>query len=88
MTPYNMDYHEWEVTTQMVHDQKLIDHPTNGLQHECSTKLVMIVGPPEEGSWKEVMFTQVRLVAESARHKRCDSTNTLENPDIYPWIER
>jgi hypothetical protein len=26
MTPFNMDYHEWEVTIHMVHDQKLIGH--------------------------------------------------------------
>jgi hypothetical protein len=31
--------------------------------------LVRIVGPSEEGSWKEVMFTQVLIGAESARHR-------------------
>jgi hypothetical protein len=45
-------------------------------------KLVRIVGPLEEGSRKEVLFTQVQLDAESARRKRCDYTNTLENQDI------
>jgi hypothetical protein len=38
---------------------------------------VRIVGPSEEGVWKEDMFTQDQLVAESTRHKRCDCTNTL-----------
>jgi hypothetical protein len=88
-----MDYHEWEVNIHSVHDQKFIGHvrlsqypnenssgcakPTKGLQPGWYTKLVRIVGPSEEGSWKEVMFTQDQLVAESARHKRCDCTNTL-----------
>jgi hypothetical protein len=26
MTPFNMDYHEWEVTIHRVHDQKIIGH--------------------------------------------------------------
>jgi hypothetical protein len=44
--------------------------------------MVRIVGPPEEGGWKDVMFTQDQLVAESARHKRCNCTNTLGKPRI------
>jgi hypothetical protein len=32
-------------------------------------KLVRFIGLLEEGSWKEVMLTEVQLVAESARHK-------------------
>jgi hypothetical protein len=104
MTPLNMDYQEWEVAIHSVHDQNLIRHvryrlhpnknssgcakPANGLQHEGRTKLVRLIGSLEEGSWKEVMFTQVQPVAESACHKRCDCTNTLENQDIYPWIKR
>jgi hypothetical protein len=99
-----MVYKKWEVIIHSVHEQKFIGHvryrqypkensrgcakPTNGLQHEWYTKLVRIVGPSEEGSWKEVMFTQVQLVAESAHHKRCNYTNTLENKDIYLWIKR
>jgi hypothetical protein len=91
----NMGYHEWEVNIHNVYDQKLIGHvryrqhpnenssrgakPTDGSQHEGHTKLVRIIGSSEEGSWKEVMFTRVQLVAESARHKRCNCTNTLEN---------
>jgi hypothetical protein len=104
MTPLNMDYQEWEVIIHSVHDQKFIGlvryrqspnenscgcaKPTNVLQHEWYTKLVRIVGPSEEGSWNEVMFTQVQLVAESALHKKCNYTNTLGNKDIYPWIKR
>jgi hypothetical protein len=62
--------------------------PTNGLQHEQHMKLVRIVGPSEEGSRKEALFTQVQLVAEGTRRKRCDYTNTLENQVIYPWVKR
>jgi hypothetical protein len=51
-------------------------------------KLVRIVGPSEEGSRKEVLFTQVQLVAESTHRKRCDCTNTLGNQDTCPWIKR
>jgi hypothetical protein len=99
-----MDYLEWEVAIHSAHDQNLIGHvryrqhpnenssgcakPANGLQHEGCTKLVRIIGSSGKGSWKEVMITQDRLVAESARHKRCDCTNTLENRDIYSWIKR
>jgi hypothetical protein len=50
--------------------------------------MVRIVGPSEEGSRKEALFTQVQLVAESTHLKRCDYTNTLENQGIYPWIKR
>jgi hypothetical protein len=99
--PLNMDYHEWEVTIHSDHDRKIIRcpqqfdetcfsraKPTNGLQHEGCTKLERIFVSSEEGRWKEVMFTQVQLVAESAHHKRCDCTNTLVNQDIYTWIKR
>jgi hypothetical protein len=85
MTPHNMDYHECEATTYSDYDQKIIGcrqhfdktcfsrtKPINGLQQEAPTKWERLIGSPEEGSWKEVMFTQVQLVAESARHKRCD----------------
>jgi hypothetical protein len=58
------------------------------LQQEGHTKSVRITEPSEEGSGKKVMFTRIQLVAESARHKRCDCTNSLENHDIYLWIER
>jgi hypothetical protein len=87
-----MDYHEWEVTTHSDYDQKIIrcrqhfdetffsrTKPINGLHHEGHTKVIRLIGSPEEGSWKEVMFTQVQLVAESARNKRCDCTNSLVN---------
>jgi hypothetical protein len=93
-----MDYHEWEVTIHSDYDQKIIrcrqhfdencfsrTKPTNGLQRKGHTKLVRITGPSKR---KEVMFTQVLLGAESAHHKRCDSTNTLDNQDIYLWIKR
>jgi hypothetical protein len=56
--------------------------PTNGLQHEGRTKKVRIIGPSGEGSLKEVMFTQVQLVVESARHKSCDFINTLGKTKI------
>jgi hypothetical protein len=80
-----MDYHQREVNIHNVYDQKLIGHvryrqhpnenssggakPTDGSQHEGHTKLVRIIGSSEEGSWKEVMFTRVQLVAESACHR-------------------
>jgi hypothetical protein len=82
MTLLNMDYHEWEVTIHSDYDQEIIGcrqhfdencfsrtKPINGLQQEGRTKLVRIIGSSEEGRWKEVMFTRIQLVAESARHR-------------------
>jgi hypothetical protein len=47
--------------------------------------MVEITGPSKR---KEVMFTQDLKGAEDARHKRCDSTNTLGNQDNHSWIKR
>jgi hypothetical protein len=50
-------------------------------------KLVRIVGPTEEGSRKEALFTQVQLVAESTCRKMCDYTNNLEKPGYPPMVQ-
>jgi hypothetical protein len=88
MTSLNMDYHGWEVTIHSDYDQKIIrcrqhfeencfsrTKPINGLQQEGRTKLVRLIGSPKEGSYVHPGSAR----AESARHKRCDCSNTLEN---------